>query len=196
MRPRMAPAQDGFTLLEVLIALAILAAALLVITRAQSQGIVVSRYQDQQITAATLARWKMVELELQLEKDGFPSDDKEECGNFGEDLSRVDIADDLRPDPVYGLDLFEYCWTLTKVELPLPFQSGDDAAGAAGGAGGGAPAGNQPTLPGLDPEAVSEQLSKAVRALTLVVKWKTGELEQQLPVTMHLVNTTQTGVLP
>lgn len=175
----------GFTLLEVLIAMAILAIALLVVIRAQNQGMLVSRYQEQQITAATLARMKMTEVELELEKNGFPGDEKESCGKFDEELEEK------------AFEGYEYCWTLKKVELPLPMDEGGQGGegGAAGGAAGGGQAAGAGAL-GLDPKAAGEQLSKAVRALKLTIKWKFGTVEQQLPVVTHLVNTTQTQVIP
>lgn len=176
----------GFTLLEVLIAMAILSIALLVVIRAQNQGMVVSRYQEQQITAATLARMKMTEVELELEKNGFPGDEKETCGKFSEEIEDENDAK--------AFDGYEYCWTLKKVELPLPMDQGGEAGGAAGGTGGGQQAGAGAL--GLDPKAASEQLSRAVRAIKLVIKWKMGSVEQQLPVTTHVVNTTQTQVIP
>lgn len=170
----------GFTLLEVLIAMAILSIALLVVIRAQNQGMLISRYQEQQITAATLARHKMTEVELELEKNGFPGDEKETCGKFDEELEEK------------AFEGYEYCWTLKKVELPLPMDEGGQ--GGEGGAGGGQQAGAGAL--GLDPKAASDQLSKAVRALKLTIKWKMGAVEQQLPVVTHVVNTTQSQVIP
>lgn len=177
----------AFTLLEVMIAMAILAVSLIVVMRVMDQAALVTKYQDKEITAATLARYKMVELELQIDKDGFPTDDaKEECGNFVEDL-----ADEL--DQPNGIEGFEYCWTLKKVDLPIPMDMlGGDKEGEGSGAqnpmAGGLPG-------GLTPDAAAEQLSKAVRVLTLKVKWKTGEIPQELSVTTHLVNMTQAAVL-
>ena len=190
----MRAARAGFTLLEVMIAMAILAVSLIVVMRVMDQAALVTRYQDQQITAATLARFKMVDLEIQIEKDGFPSEDgKEECGNFVED----DLRDIL--DAPNGLEGFEWCWTLKKVDLPIPMDmlGGGDGEGKSNGQGmQNAPPGLQGGLPGgLTPDAAAEQLSKAVRVLTLVVKWKTGDIPQELSVTTHLVNTTQAQVL-
>lgn len=168
--------QNGFTLLEVLIAMAILSIALLVLSRAQSNGIVVSQYEEQQITAATLAKWKMVDVELELEKKGFGDDEKENCGKFEDDLDDKNFAG------------WEWCWTLKKVNLPLPMdmlggkKDGDDSGG--GDSGGGAPA-----LPGgLDPKAAGDALSKAVRVLKLTIKWKLGATDQRLDVVTHMVN--------
>jgi general secretion pathway protein I len=181
----------GFTLLEVMIAMAILAVSLIVVMRVMDQAAIVTRYQDQQITAATLARFKMVDLEIQIEKDGFPSEDvKEECGNFMED----DLGEIV--DQPNGLEGFEWCWTLKKVDLPIPMDMlGGDGEKKANGQG----MQNSPLgggLPGgLTPEAAAEQLGKAVRVLTLTVKWKTGEIPQELSVTTHLVNMTQAQVL-
>lgn len=168
--------ESGFTLLEVLIALGILSMGLLVIMRVQDQAVMVEQYQDQQIVAATLARWKMAEIELQLEKKGFGSEEsKEECGKFGEEIEDK------------GFDDFEYCWTLTKVELPLPtdFLTGG-AAGKEGGGGGG----GVPQIPGVDLGSASEQLSKAVRVVKLEIVWGKGTKQQRLPVVFHVINTT------
>ena len=167
---------DGFTLLEVLIAMAILSIALLVLSRAQQNGILVSQYEEQQITAATLAKWKMTDVELQLEKKGFGDDEKEECGKFEEDLDDRAFAG------------WEWCWTMKKVSLPLPMDmlgGGKDGDGKK--TGGGAPA-----LPGgLDPKAAGEALSKAVRVLKMQIKWKLGATDQRLDVTTHMVNFSQ-----
>lgn len=188
----------GFTLLEVLIALAILSVALLVLMRVMDQAALVSRYQDQQVMAANLARRMMVDVELQLEKDGFGIDDKEECGTFAELLS--DEVDGAPAEVIAG---YEYCWTLKKVELPLPM----DMLGGGGDDGGEDPGGisverGQAQNPfanglpgGISPEAAAEQLGKAVRQLKLTVKWKTGEIPQELTVTTHLVNMTQAAIL-
>jgi len=165
----------GFTLLEVLIAMAILSIALLVLSRAQSNGIVVSQYEEQQITAATLAKWKMVDIELELEKKGFGDDEKENCGKFEEDLDDKAFAG------------WEWCWTLKKVNLPLPMDmlGGKKNGDGSGGDNGGAP----PALPGgLDPKAAGDALSKAVRVLKLTIKWKLGSTDQRLDVVTHMVN--------
>lgn len=187
----------GFTLLEVLIAMAILSIALLVVMRVMDQAALVSRYQDQQIIAATLARRMMVDVELQLEKDGFGIDDKEECGNFAEVL-----RDEIEGHAAEVLAGFEYCWTLEKVELPLPMDmlggggEGQESAGPISVERGQAQNPFAGGLPGgVSPEAVAEQLGKAVRQLKLSVKWKTGEIPQELTVTTHLVNMTQAAIL-
>lgn len=184
--------QQGFTLLEVLVAMALLSIALLTMSRIQSNNIVLSQYEQQQITAATLAKWKMVDVQLDLEKNGLGDDEKEKCGKFDEDLDDKAFSG------------WEWCWTLKKVDLPLPMDmlGGNKQGGGDGDAGDAISAGMQHDqgggaqgLPGgLDPKAAGEALSKAVRVLKLQVKWKLGSTPQELDVTTHVVNFSQVGL--
>ncbi len=170
---------SGFSLLEVLIAMAVLAISLLMILRTLDNGILVSRYQETEVIAATLARHKMAELELQFEKDGFGDSEKETCGHFAEELE-IDVDD---------FDGYDYCWTLKKVELPLPMEM-------LGGGDGGGEGGGLPLPGGLDPKAAADQLSRAVRVLRLTIQWKQDQVPQKFDVVTHFVNLSQASVIP
>ena len=79
-RERPAPnraAQGGFTLLEIMIALGILAFALAVITSASSASSVYGRRVYRSTTAALLLRGTVLDIEEEYRKDGFPTNDVE-----------------------------------------------------------------------------------------------------------------------
>jgi len=86
------PAAGGFTLLEVMIAMAILAIALVAAFQSQSQSISMSGQARFLTTASLLAQGKMAELEA-LKLENVVSD----SGDFGEDYPdyawQVDVAD-------------------------------------------------------------------------------------------------------
>jgi prepilin-type N-terminal cleavage/methylation domain-containing protein len=69
------PALAAFTLLEVLVALAILAFALTIITGAASSSAVHSKRVYRSTVAALLLRGTLLDIEEQYRKDGFPSND-------------------------------------------------------------------------------------------------------------------------
>lgn len=99
--------KKGFSLIEVMVAIAIMAVAFTAILNFQGQALfMVGR--GQRITQATfLARQKMGELLLQIEKEYktqrvFP-EDKSESGNFD------------RPHEKYKWE-----WTIRKVGIPMP----------------------------------------------------------------------------
>lgn len=71
----------GFTLLEVMFALAIIAIALTAVLGSQSQGISLASEAKFSTTAAFLAQSKMAEIEVKSER-ALPSD----SGDFGEDF--------------------------------------------------------------------------------------------------------------
>jgi len=71
---------SGFTLLEVMIAVAIIAIAVVTLLGAQSQSVSIAASAKFDTRASLLARWKMADLELQ-EFTGLVDDE----GNFGED---------------------------------------------------------------------------------------------------------------
>ncbi len=83
----------GFTLLEVMIAVAIIAIALVTLLGAQSQSVSIASSAKFDTMASMLAQWKMSDLLLQ--DYGDLSDDE---GNFGEDYS-------------------QFSWKLTVIEL-------------------------------------------------------------------------------
>lgn len=89
-RPLGAP--DGFTLLEVMIAMAILAIALVAVYHGQSQGISMAGDSRFLTTAPLLAQSRMARIEA-----ADPRDIKAETGDFGKDFPdyawRVDIED-------------------------------------------------------------------------------------------------------
>jgi general secretion pathway protein I len=89
----------GFTLLEVMVALAIIAISLMAVMGSQSQSLSLAGEAKFNTTAALLAQEKMAEVERN--KKDYPSDDS---GDFGEDfpgyLWRVEVKDVALDDPV------------------------------------------------------------------------------------------------
>ena len=72
--------ESGFTLMEVMIAMAILAIALVAVFQSQSQSISMSTDSRFMTTAALLAQSKMVEVEAASTLDNYSDD-----GDFGPD---------------------------------------------------------------------------------------------------------------
>ena len=111
--------QEGFTLLEVLVALAILGLGLVVILSSQA-GLFSSASRGEHLTVASnLLRCKMSEIELDLAMKGFSLTDEHDEG---------DCCDDENEG-------YTCSWKIERVELPpLPEPKGDDAppAGSAG----------------------------------------------------------------
>ncbi len=95
----------GFTLIEVLVAVSILGLGLTIILSSQA-GLYASNQRAQHVTVATnLLRCKMSEVELQLQKDGFPLLDQTEQGECCEDESDVNYSCE---------------WAIEPIELPQP----------------------------------------------------------------------------
>lgn len=194
----------AFTLLEVLVAIAILGLGLTVILSSQA-GLFSSATRGEHLTVASnLLRCKMSEVELELLQKGFSLTDENDDG---------DCCDD-------GEDGYSCSWKIERVELPpLPESSGLDQDGGTGdpensGPLGalaqvqstqGASLGDNPT-----PSSVMEQLGStgtsgmegmvmslvypslkpmleaSIRRVTVKVTWKEGERERELEVTQFL----------
>jgi general secretion pathway protein I len=92
----------GFTLLEVMIALAILGMALTVLSRSQQNSIRAANRAKWMTVAVMLARYKMVEVEDTLFEEGFSDFEEEEEGDFEEE----------------GFERYSYTLIVDKIELP------------------------------------------------------------------------------
>ncbi len=77
--------RSGFTLLEAMIAIAILAVSLVAISQFSSQAVMSHVYAKKMTVATLLARSKMVDLEQELYDKGFQLDDDEQSGDFSDD---------------------------------------------------------------------------------------------------------------
>lgn len=114
--------ERGFTLLEVMVALAILGLALTAILSAQA-GLYGANVQARNLTQATsAARCKMNELEVELLSKGYPEADQNEDGPC--------CAGDSPPGMTCK-------WSVERVTLPDPPKSDLTADGGVGGGGDG-----------------------------------------------------------
>ncbi len=77
--------RGGFTLLEVMIALAILAVSFTALLGTQSQAMMVTHYIRSVTIASILARSKLTELEHHFKKEGFDTFDETESGDFSDE---------------------------------------------------------------------------------------------------------------
>ena len=93
----------GFTLLEVMIAIAILGLGLTVILSSQAGLFSSSQYASNLTLASTMARCRMNELDVELLRDGYPLLDTEEEGPCCDD--EYDKG-------------FRCSWKIEKIELP------------------------------------------------------------------------------
>jgi general secretion pathway protein I len=189
----------GFTLLETVIALAILAMALMAIFDLNSGAVANHVYTKHLTVASFLARSKMTDLEQKLYDDGFNSDDDEESGDFSEDgwpnfKWRAKIiapkTDGVTPDQLIGA-IFN-----------LPIGGDGDMGGIAslfgGGAGGDSKGGPAPAAGGMAGMAAGmaqpmftqmiEQLKSSVREVHLTVTWREGKQVESMDVVTHVVS--------
>lgn len=205
----------GFTLLEVMVSLALLAAALMAMADLAGGALRNHAYARDLSAATLLARGKMAELEQKYEDQGFKDFDEQEEGDF---------ADEGRADLHWRLQLVKPNADLSGEQLVAMLAgapSGDpmelitklmgSAVGAAlGGAAGattsgGAPSGAAPANPttsgasanplagamtGLLQQqmtALGETLKKSFREARFTVAWRDGKVPHDFTVTTHLL---------
>ncbi len=154
-------ASRGFSLLEVVIALGILALGLGVLLQAQAQSLAAASRTRGLTLATLLTRSKMVDIERRLFDEGFTLGDSEDAGDFG---------DEGQP---------EFSWSYRITELELDFaalQQGEeeDAANDDGIQTGAAL--------GLPLDALTTKMSEDLRAVELVVTWPSGKHEEKMKV--------------
>ena len=188
--------RGGFTLLEVTIALAIVSVQLFVLMSVQAnaglQTYVAARYS----TSTFLAREKMTEVRLLLEREGFGDRDIEEEGDFEEFALE---EDDL--DLEEAFEGFYWAYTVREVDLSMAGDMagmGEDMAGMGyWGEEGEQAASSDSTegTPGLEDLGVSsdmitDMLSPYLRELRVRVWWDGIEDDGYDPVEIvtHVVN--------
>jgi len=202
-RARRGAAPAGFTLLEVMVALAILAAALMAVADLSGGALRNFAYARDLSDATLLARARLAELEERFEDSGFRDADETLDGDFS-DMGRADVrwkAEVLRPTAKLSaeqlLSVFlgsspddvDTQQMLSKLLGGGAPGSGGGAAGAAGGTAGGAlaPGGALGAVLQAQLKAFAEELRKSLRELRLTVKWQDGKREREISVATHLV---------
>lgn len=182
-RPGAATSRRGFTLLEVMVALAILAGSLLAVSEVVS-GALRNHVRARELEVATLlARGKVAELEDRFEAKGFGADRESEDGTFEEEGHpeirwQLEVAvppADLEPEALVRL--------LTGSEgglaalFPPPDQAPQLAPFAAQLA-----ASVQTLLPRL-----AEQVKRGVREVRLTVSWPSAGRDESFTVRTCMV---------
>ncbi|HEX5748460.1 MAG TPA: prepilin-type N-terminal cleavage/methylation domain-containing protein [Archangium sp.] len=193
----------GFTLLETVVALAILALALMAIFDINSGAVSNHAYSKKLTVATLLARSKMTDLEQKLYDEGFSNDDDEESGDFSQEgwdnfKWRAKIiapkTDGVSPEQLIGA-IFN-----------LPIGEGGDMGGLAAMFGGGGAAGGKdgksgPSQATSNPMAgaamgmaqpmftqMIQQITQTVREVHLTVYWRDGTQVESLDLVTHVVS--------
>ncbi len=201
----------GFTLLEVLVAISILGLGLTVILSSQV-GLFSSSSRTANLTVATnLARCRMNEVEVELQRTGYPLIDSKDEGPCCEDES---------------FDGFRCEWRIERIELPEPssfdgdggdglsadtlgplgaLSQGGSSLGFDGGLSGVASAlgesaeaaqggGIAAMLFGMVYPGLKPMLEASIRKVTVSVLWKEGRSERDFSVTQYVTNPQQGGI--
>ena len=195
--------ERGFTLLEAIVAIGILALSLMAIFDLNSGAVAMHAYTKKLSVATLLARSKMTDLEQELYDKGFSADDDEQSGDFSDEgftsfkwrakilaprtsgVSTDQLLAAVFNIPVDGSgeDGLSAISTLFGGGAPGGGKNGP-APGGAGGLAGGLAGGmaQQQMTQFLD------QIAKAVREVHLTVTWRDGNLVESLDLVTHVVS--------
>jgi general secretion pathway protein I len=191
----------GFTLLEVMVALAVLALAMTAVSDVVG-GALQSHSRALQLEVATmLARARLAEAEAKFEEEGFRDFDQVEEGTFS-DEGHPEVrwkVECLKPQVELGPDAV--LKALTGIDGGVAGLLGLDGKTPGQGKGpvSGAPSGPLTSLAGSPMAAAAmgmmqqqltslgEKLKSGVRELRLTVAWKDGRVEESFTVVTHLV---------
>jgi general secretion pathway protein I len=194
----------GFTLLEVMISLAILAVALVAISDLNGGAVAMHAYGRRATEATLLLRGKMLDVEDDLQKNGFSDFSDEKHGTF---------EDEGSPDYTWSAEILKPDVQLDPAQLLNLLgaggnnqQAGGANIGAAASALASAMGGAQGALQGLQggnaaamlagplggvlqnqAKAFIETLKKSVREVRITVSWQDGKQKQDVSASQIIV---------
>ncbi|MBM76417.1 MAG: hypothetical protein CMK59_13510 [Proteobacteria bacterium] len=171
-------AHRGFTLLEVTIALALLALTLTILLESQGQAVFMSTDAERVRLATMLAEEKMAEAQLILEAEGWTTSDIEQTGDFDgfgqEDFRQSSGSSDFSD----SLDDYYWAYTIRRIEISMPSDLGGMASelsesGYFGDQTSEDASNNQMDLGdiGITPDKISEYLADYIREVRVLVWW-------------------------
>ena len=210
LRRGRAPHDSGFTLLEVLVAVAILGLGLTMILSSQV-GLFSSAARAEHLTIATnLARCRMTELELELLQKGYQLIDQNDEGPCCDDedepgyrcstkVERVELpeATELQTDEAgaegstSSSDLMSSLGKLSEQQSTNPGDPGSFQAMAAEVASSSEAAGLGPMIFGMVYPALKPMLEASIRKVTVSVHWKEGKNEKDFNITQFVTRPQQ-----
>lgn len=165
----------GFSLLEVMIAMAIMGLSLVYLFEAQARSVRLAAKGRALNIATQLARKKLIDCKFDLLKKGFAIGDYESDGNFEEEGQK------------------DYRWECHGVRFNMPPPSPDAINKAmklqmkgpeSPGAGMDMSANMLAPFFGL----ISNTLGDSIRELVLIVRWKEGDIDEDLKIVTHVVD--------
>jgi general secretion pathway protein I len=194
----------GFTLLEVMISLAILAVSLVAISSLNGGAVAMHAYGRRATEATLLLRGKMLDVEDDLQKKGFSDFDDEQHGTFDDDgspdyaWSAEILKPDVQLDPAQLLGMLgvggsggqqQQQGGIGAAAGALAAQLGGAQGAQPGGAGGAAALLSGPMGGILTGQATTfiETLKKSVREVRLTVSWQDGKHRQNVSASQIIV---------
>jgi len=156
---------EGFTLLEVIIAITIMVLAFAAILSVESNSINATIRAKEMNIVAMLARGKMIEAEYKVEGKTFEEVQKEQAGAF---------------ETPY--ETFKWKTEVKEIKFPNMNMGG----GAKNAGGNGDDQGNQ--YAELLTKLVTNYFSKAIRELVVTILWKRGSTEISYSVSTYWVD--------
>ena len=155
---------DGFTLLEVVIALAILALQISVLLQVQASSLARAAKTRDMTIATMLARAKLMDIEIELQREGFVSGEHSDTGNF---------SDEGHP---------EIRWESRVVELQLDLSLMNQICGLSGEEGAQTECDGLLGALGAPLQGVADEIGQSMRLVELDVRWPDGRAEESIAV--------------
>ena len=217
MSPRHTPytgrTRRGYSLLEVVVSLAILTMSLTVLIQVQGDAVEMTQTAERLVTATQLAQEKMTEVRLFIEREGITESEISERGDFD------DLGDD-QIDLEFGRQFDDYHWEYEVAEVDIGL-AGDlssmaDSLGASLPGSDAAPdtpdiESTQPDLAslGVSDDMITDMLGRYIREIRVRVWWgddssTAAERKDEVIITGHAIDpagsyvniTQQGGVTP
>lgn len=178
----MQPTKRAFSLLEVMVAMAILTLGLVSLLQVQARSAEMAIAAREMTVATMLARGKLYDCQTDLLKKGFGIGDYNENGNFDDE----------------GYPTFFWECHAYKPEMPTGEGVGDmGSAASALGMGATGDAANEALPQGADMgmgmiapvlQQMASVLGDSIREMVVIVRWGTGADQQEMRVTTHVVD--------
>ena len=173
----------GYTLLEVLIAMSILAVSLAILIGSQANSAMMTERANRMALASMLVRSKMIDIEGELKVEGFQETNQDFSGDFGEE----------------GFEEMEWEALVEVLEIPPEAAPAFGAQitsqlfgdGESQGALSGSDAVSQwlPMIMAEIPTFINDMCERA-RRITLTITWPEGDGEMSLTVEQYVVDLT------